>query len=396
MSRFTSLIPRRDMTTATTVLLLLAALLSFNAVSLPATAAERANITPTTNRQVEPDKGSVPQGTKEHEEILIAGDTEEGLVLAPQWCGSTAVVYSFSSDAYMPDPIPPSYGDYWVNLITGKHIKLQLGDGASRAGCSSDGKWVIYSDDSAGGKASWRYQVETGQKQKFRVGPIGIAGWQPFSPDGQKYLLARKPFDFVEMPEPRWEIVWLHRKYQGFGEKIWMADSASVLIHDRNLRGSIDQLGVERLSDGQFKKLNTDLKISNLRVDKENRIYGLVDGATPSSGKPNQTRQLVRCQISNDTLRCKALLPASPRKTSYSSGIEPEYFITPDSKDIIFREDGSNCIWRFRIEKLQKECVLRVNTGNVFKLSPDGKWLLFDTPTVYGKSELKVVQLPQN
>jgi hypothetical protein len=131
------------------------------------------------------------------------------------WCGNNALLFDYEEGVFIYD------------VESRKKTHLDDRD-MSTIACSPDGQWFIYRgpDDPAWDTNSqefgivnlWRYEFKTGRKQKFLVADNGYAssvGKGLFSPVDNTIYLASKPVTAIEMPEPKWDVVWLERDNVG-------------------------------------------------------------------------------------------------------------------------------------------------------------------------------------
>ena len=85
----------------------------------------------------------------------------------------------------------------------------------------------------------YRYEVATGYRQKFAVvrdfGDSGIV-----SPDGLKIFLGGRHNSIMEMPDPKWEALWLTDEdiLSQFGTR-WFADSSGIATMKLNATYSL-------------------------------------------------------------------------------------------------------------------------------------------------------------
>lgn len=296
--------------------------------------------------------------------LLNQGELEKGILVEqnvslgdPVWCGRNAFAITNKR-----------LGVRWIDLVKKKVVQIHQSPYVGAVDCTPDGKWLIYVDSqnsrydkgtyASGVVDLWRYNLETGQRQKFVI----AQGGGKWSPDGKKFLLyGSRPKSSIEQPVPKWELVWSQKEWPvggGFRAR-WLANSSSVIIK------SADKLYIERFdTKDAIKLINIDLgDIGHLKVDRFNRIYLISRGK-----KGLEKARLLRCLLKGDTLECEDALK---RNNPIS-----EYDITGDGEQIVFLEKGNNCVWDVRSGSTEARCVAQQD-GPTVSISPDGKWLAF-------------------
>lgn len=153
-----------------------------------------------------------------------------------------------------------------------------------------------------------------------------------------------------------------------------MADSKRVVVkYQADLREqSPMRLGLEMhdVAKPRFVELKTNIELGRIEVDNTNRIYGFIEKRLPSPMRVMKTsRKLARCEIVDDSLRCEEIFPGR-------EDIFP-YNVSRDGNTLVFREEGNNCVWLYKIQSGKKECVVDGSMRPGFWISPDGKWLAF-------------------
>jgi len=329
--------------------------------------------------------------------ILVARDLGRGSgVLSVFWCGSDAIiVYN------------EEMGIELVKVPSGERAKVSPNEHDHPFNCSPDGKWVVYMDrtttrpDKEGKTIAltfddkpfefdpeldvwpvwegyvadlYRYDVATGKKQRFAVVRSEVPAWEVVSPDGTKAFLGGRHNSSIDMPEPWWEPLWFSADDPkdwdwNQTETRWLKDSSGVVRPGHN------KLYVELFGKGGWAKrlaVRPEAKDSMfaLSVDKNGGIYFLVsEGPEPQLGR----FLMYRCKIEDKELSCQVVLNRNSYIISYD--------ILPEG-DIIFTESDDNCIRRISPKHIKAECVAGGRYhAEIFMIgiSPDGKWLAYET-----------------
>jgi len=331
-------------------------------------------------------------------EMLVAKDIGGGLPFGViEWCGNASLL--IDSD---------KFGKEWVDF-NGNKVTVSTKETDHLIGCTPDGKWVLYADwqnareykDKQGrtpenivdegpgwhGSVSdlYRYEIATGIRQKFAVVRDDSAGL--VSPDGLKVLLGNRHDWDIEMPEPRWEKVWLTNEWL-YGNTFWFADSSGIVTM---IWGNGYSLGVEVFGENGFAKEFSLEEIGKGRnvvlegVDKEERFYLTTAEETRTDKVWARTRyNFFRCAIKDKELVCEKINEFDNRKYDISSS---ELLA---NGDFIFSggEDNS-CIRRIRPGQTNAECIADTQYGdNAYEVihsftfypsvSPDGKRMAFE------------------
>jgi len=341
---------------------------------------------------------------KGKKEILVARDLEGGQPFyVTGWCGNDAVLIRSEIS-----------GQVWLGL-NGKRVTVSTKKSDFITGCTPDGKWVLYRDrdssriyrdrqgrlpeDIVEDGPGWhgfiadlyRFEVATGIRQKFAV--VRDDSSALVSPDGMKVLLGNK-HDYVmeDMPEPKWKKVWFTNEWTYY-QTFWFADSSGIATA---LWGDASSIGVEFFGEDGWAK-EYDLKQSVCyrkegcsvtidAVDRKKRIYlGTGEDLPVFKRIPMTKYHFFMCRITNGELVCEeaAALKEQEKKFAF---IE----MLPDG-DIIFHEDGDNCIRRLTPGQTHARCIADTRYGNetyedisMLAVSPDGKQMAFrrgKTPT---------------
>lgn len=335
----------------------------------------------------------VPEDTgiriKVGKEILVARDAGGGgMIYSIRWCGSNALLYRISNA-----------GVVLVDMTTLKKVHISPGDKHMPIGCTSDGEWVVYTnqifipnptyEEYDGPDENpyqsripvdevYRYEVATGKRQKFAfTGSMDpLSEW--VSPDGKKILLRPSlELSLPEAPEPLLEEVWFSNDdWWDPYSLVWFPDSSGAVALISN--PSYD-IGVEFFGEGgwsgAFKFVPEYGVLGGLTVDTRNRIYFVLEFITGLSDvvpAPDIDPTLHRCGIEDRELVCEEILERDD-----IAG----YVILPDG-DIVFKELYDNCIRRASPGETDAGCMIGRRYDNeayedvfLIGISPDGRWL---------------------
>ena len=273
-------------------------------------------------------------------------------------------------------------------------------------GCTPDGKWVLYEDrDSARvykdkqGRAPeitiedgpgwygfimdvYRYEIETGLRQRFAV--VRGDSSPLVSPDGSKVFLGNIHDSTIEMPEPKWETVWLTNEWL-YGPTRWFKDSSGIVT--MIWWGNGYNLGVEFFGeDGWAKEFSLKMLESGPgvsvhfeAVDENNVLYFYTVESVATDGPSRRAYNFFSCKIKRKDLIC-----------DFTSGLEEEegdniesLEVIPNG-DIVYKGEEDNCIRRIESQGIAAECIADtryfddVYLNIAFKgVSPDGRWIAF-------------------
>jgi len=277
----------------------------------------------------------------------------------PIWCGPDTLVYrtkKFSEEGQ---------GAFLYNLITGKRLRLG-GRNYFPAACTPDGNWIIYSEKTSymwaehdiyeGGetKELWRYEFATKRREKFL-----IVNNQEFpvlveqQGEGYRIYSWKNPHIQIEMPEPRWEVVW------------------SLGKRTHPVRKTINLYQPYK-------------SFSFLFSDSKNRIYIKVHGDENSRG------DIKRCDINleKNTIKCSTVLDLTrtgkPLDSECPECLAKQYQpyvkgldIFKDKETIAYLKYTDSCVFIRRIGDKEPECLAEstyYSGGQVF-ISPDERWI---------------------
>ncbi len=328
-------------------------------------------------------------------EVLVASfiDNEE-IGDTPSWCGNDGFMFR---------------GDL-ISLKGNKGHVIRKNE--KFYGCTPDGKWVLYEDESGKreykdiwgtvpGKIiddpyTWstsvvdlyRYEVDTGARQKFAVVPE--LSRAEASPDSSKVFFTSSPEIIMDMPKPEWKVVWpVNEKVSKTWHIIyWLKDSSGVVseIHKggrvlgfsveffgeegRTKAYSLEQLGLPPGLDGYFRLLG---------VDKNNRIYFLINKMNYDTDIDRN--YVFRCNIKGQAISCEAQGAFDANRYISSPIVLP-------CGEIIFSKyiEPNDCIWRLRfgVGENKARCIVNKRYGSdsydnirLKNISPDGKRIVF-------------------
>lgn len=334
------------------------------------------------------------------EPLLISTDADYMF-----WCGADALIYAYTErdiTRYVETEI------YWYDVHTGRRVivgkesdddnaKATEGQQTEEEGketgdyfvfpmaCTPDGKWLVYLNkgslrwDESGVRGIgdiWRYEVATGRHEKIAIAR-DISGFDKgiLSPDGKTLFLGKKPMEGVEMPEPRWEIVW--SELEDLSSALWFQNSSAVITSYWGRRDRNNDMVIEVVSPRRKtvvfnpEDLNS---FSLLYSDKEGRIYVYF---WDSEGK----RHVARCDVDleDESVSCEDVFIEGGRKVN-------DLEVFSDGEFIAFTEDGGRCVKALRAGEERARCITppidtlgdyRVTPGRSIKISPDDRWLAF-------------------
>jgi len=337
--------------------------------------------------------------------VLVSPDSDHMI-----WCGNDALIYAYDEsdyERYFKTEI------YWYDIHTGRKVmvgkegddydnmfpveatnKQQTEEDGKETGdyfifpmaCTPDGKWFVYLDkgslrwDESKVKSLldvWRYEVSTGRHEKIAIAR-DIAGFDNgiLSPDGKKLFLGEKPMEEVEMPEPKWEIVW--SELEDLSGAVWFRDSSAVITSYWGRRDRNDDMVVEVVSPERKTVVFNPDELRNFNLfysDKEGRIYVYF---WDKSGK----RHIVRCSVypEEKATSCEDLFVEGDRKVN-------DLEVFADGEAVAFTEDDGRCIKAVRTGEERAYCITppidtlgnyRISPGESIRISHDDRWLAFD------------------
>lgn len=334
---------------------------------------------------------------KVQKEVLVARDIGGGQPFVLRgWCGNDGLLMDSEIS-----------GKEWLGL-NGKRVVVSKKKTDYLTGCTPDGKWVLYRDrgtariyrdkqgrlpegivdDGPGWHGFiidlYRFEVATGKRQKFAV--VRDDSSALVSPDGSKVLLGNR-HDYVskEMPEPKWEKVWLTNEWT-YNPTFWFADSSGLVTE---IWGDGSSIGVEFFGKNGWAKeysikqsicyRNEGCSVIIDAVDRKKRIYLGTGEDIPLSKRRTITKyHFFRCEIDNKELLCEHRGDVTEHKKGFSF-IE----MLPDG-DIIFHEDDDACIRRLTPGQTHARCIADTRYGNetyediqMVAISPDGRQMAF-------------------
>ena len=312
---------------------------------------------------------------KESEEEILLG--RNILNEKPLWCGkNNTLIYH------------TNVGLFAYDIKSGEKVKIGNGFQSPLA-CTPNGKWLIYMnkssarydklDNSRGNADLWRYEFKTGRNEKFMIvdenNTLSAKG-AIFSPKGSKLYFVDKPSTTMEMPKPKWKVVWLERESAG---RVWFKKPLA-LIGDGVGRYQDGALVIDVISP--YKKqfvMDAGFHDSSIQmIDAQERIY--MRTADDNFGHGWQT---VRCFVDVDkiTISCEAIFKDIMAEGHPSFGYE----VTKDGDFAVIANMDDNCVRLRRIGESGGRCITSddITVGTTVSISPDEKWLVFD------KSRLK-------
>lgn len=354
-----------------------------------------------------------------NEQIIVRGDEElvardVVIIGLPVWCGPDALLH-----------LSENAGIFRHDVETGRKVQVTEWV-AFPEGCTPDGKWVIYTEllhedgDDIGSSdvvkhvswegedannllesinlgefgektvtEVWRYEIETGRRQrigvKFADEVMGVAVDRS-SPERVNVFLGREPETKVEMPDPKWEVVWSLRK-QGFLAAAWFPDY-SANVHSRwDEKLEKMALDVEVYSPRRelFTLYHEADDIAPLSVDDKGRVYVRAVEADDTL--------VERCAIDIDKheMSCDRPLDVRWRPDQESvlacHGCSEElpkmyfmnYHFLADGKGVLFASEHYGCIRHWKFGEPDAMCItgLGYDVDSVMKISPDERWVAF-------------------
>lgn len=289
----------------------------------------------------------------------------------PFWCGKkNTLVYH------------KEVGLFIYEVESGKKIKV--GDGyQSPLTCTPDGEWLIYMDKSStrwdtdsydlGVVDLWRYELKTGKREKFFIvsdDDASSARGAIFAPKGLKLYLSFKPETTMEMPEPKWDVVWLERESVG---SVWFKEPMA-LIGDGSGRYQEGALVIDVLSPYK-KKFVMDSGFYGatiIMIDAQERIY--MNTVDDNFARGEQT---VRCSLDVDkvAISCESIFKDIMAEGHPSFGFD----ITSDGDFAVTALWKDSCVRLRRRGESGERCITNDDSmvGTKANISPDERWLAF-------------------
>lgn len=350
-------------------------------------------------------------------EILVARNINNTL---PVWCGEgNAMIYEYYEE-----------GLFFHDLDTGKKLKLG-GAEASPVACTPDGEWIIYADSSnfhwtddndhnqGVVKELWRYNIATGKKETFLIvdGSRNNFGVEKLESGGYRLYPGEKPLKQIEMPKPKWEVVWSLEKKVG-GE-LWFSDFSAII---GNHTISIGQGSEQWREVLEIEVLKPERKIITLYprsmrfypkvMDRMNRLY------IQRRDSKGYGTIIERCTVDleSETLSCVPVL----RVSRLVDGIEsmcPRCLEIPlkenrsidgfdllsDNETMLYTRSWDTCVHIKRAGGDERECFTTMDheTASLLSISPDERWAVFtvhgnvhwEGSSLYGQIDLYAVEL---
>ena len=331
-------------------------------------------------------------------EVRVLRDIDEGLHYSNiRWCGNSSFLI-YGGEA----------GIRWTDL-NGKSVIISTSDEDSPAGCTPDGRWVLYIDRNSSreykGKPGWkpenivglgprwygfvsdlyRYEVSTGRRQKIaavRDGNLGLV-----SPDGSKVLLGNRYDSTLEMPEPKWEAVWLANEWRG-ASTYWFPDSSGVVanIWDDGYSLVVEFFGVE----GWSKEFSLDLMRTRRdgeatgvfleAVDEDNILHFIAIDYFPGVGSSRNKYNSFRCKIERKDLICSLMGGFEEEEGKHIKVYDS--FVLLSNHDMVFMYKEGKCIRHLKFRETVAVCMAgtrleddRYAYIDTVGVSPDGRRL---------------------
>lgn len=337
-----------------------------------------------------------PVKNKAEKEILVARDIGGGMPFSQTfsldgWCGNTSFLIHGTETG-----IKLLYFNGHETTVSSKGTDYPKG-------CTPDGKWVIYEDRNSAREyrdrfgrvpenivddgPGWhglvtdlyRYEIATGRRQKFAV--VRDDSTALVSPDGLKVFLGNRHDSAIEMPEPKWETVWLTNDWTRV-LTFWLPDSSGIATQ---VWGDGSSFGVEFFgTDGWAKEFSLEqinpeekYSISLEAVDSEGRLYiRMGEDYLKTNYRAWHKYHFVRCKIKDKELACEAIGEFDVRN----------YYISNSNLlangDYVFKKDGDDCIRLLKPWHASAECIADTRYKNetyedisLIGTSPDGKWM---------------------
>jgi len=317
---------------------------------------------------------------EEKEKILVDqfetdGDDEVGARFTFRWCGSNAFVVKKENE-----------GIEWIDILEKKRLKITENKDDRLLDSSLDGRWIIYTDSKNSPDAQWkyynyrknpkwnpectidvyRYEVDSGKKEKIGVMrtlmPVNVM----LSPDEKKIFLGGQVEDNIEMSEPKWEKLYFKKKdWDAEWYAVWFQDSSGIITNEENDEHE-ERIGVEIFGhNGWDKTFKIGVKsIDSVQTCRDKKFYfrGWV---------PNEWLLYEGRITENKELTYKKIL-------EFNIDNDAWYYVVLPEGDIVLWEKRDKWIRCVSPEQMKTKWVVKVEewSGNM-KVSPDRKWLLF-------------------
>ncbi len=299
------------------------------------------------------------------EEILVAEDISNH---NPFWCSNDEILIYVVR-----------YGSIFY-YDTRKKKSFRIADhGNAPLACSPDGKWLVYMDrlnmryhtepttDFAADL--WRYEFKTGKKQKFTITTSSIEGSSLFKPDKSYTLfLGKRTHEQMEMPEPKWKILWSRQKesFSGF----WLKDNSAIIGDYQTADTRENSINIEPI-DITKEIISLYPKYPNyyfFMLDTKDRVYIKASGIMRTDNS-----HTVRCRLNlkDKDLSCEPIL--FDKFTIHS------FDILSDNETIVFNRYGEDCLKIKRIGWDAEKCITSRphKMGFYAVASPNDRWVAF-------------------
>lgn len=308
--------------------------------------------------------------TKAGEEILVDSMID---IFRMFWCGKKNTLVFTKKD-----------GLFIYDVESRK--KVRLGNPyMSPLTCSPDGEWLVYTDstssrydevDPARGIVDlWRYELKSGRHQKFLYSDsyVRYAGEGIFAPEGNTLYLDFQPSTSMEMPEPKWDVVWLKRDSKGMG---WFKEPLA-LVGAGKYHGRSGLVEIDIISP-YTKKIFLDSGFyyaSFEMTDAKGRVY-----LRTWDDKMGNGERIIRCSIDlgKRDISCGSVFFGDLISGGYNSY---SYDITDNGDFAVITQSGENCVRIRRIGESEGRCITSTDhkINREVKISPDEKWLAYET-----------------
>ena len=315
--------------------------------------------------------------TAEEKEVFI----ERGVSnRRPIWCGGKGIlVYSITDESAAWEEV------FSYDVEAARKVKIV--DGSAPLTCAPDGEWLLYHDNRSYRRAKddpekavfdlWRYEFKTKEHQQIAVVyetevDAIIFGENNFSPNEIRLYLGKKPAESMEMPEPKWKIIWSQNELLN---AVWLPVFSGIISARFNREDESETLVLE-FFDPERKAIALKPPLSgharSIQMAGPNRIYLLLNKRGDGFG-PYGKDIVVSCEVnrSEALLSCVDVLELNHDIRNYA--------LFSDGETIVFIQVEDRCVRIKRKGKNEAACVTTGNyrLGNYVSVSPDNKWLAF-------------------
>ncbi|NIR15039.1 MAG: hypothetical protein GWN86_14290, partial [Desulfobacterales bacterium] len=272
------------------------------------------------------------------------------------WCGTDTLVYIYGErdiTRYVEMDV------YLYDVHTGRKVlvgKDKEGYSIVPMACTPDGRWLVYRNTrsfrweesiEATVMDVWRYETSTGRHEKIAIA-YDVASFYDgiLSPDGKKLLLGKEHALKVEMPEPKWEIVWTDLK--NLSDAVWLPDSSAVLTSYWGRLDGNNDIVIEVVTPERKTVIFNPEELNDFNLfysDKEGRIYVYFWDII-------EERHLARCNVDTEKkdLSCEDIFVEGGRKLE-------DHEVFSDGEAVAFTEDDGTCVKALRIGEEKARCI---------------------------------------